>query len=277
MKSICIKTNNSNYLEYLLSELKNSDFKNIYFSENQFKLYKNIIIHYKGINYNDFFAEISSFCSLLVIDEVEKSLFNKLLIQNYFYFDLRDRKEIIEICFELLSSDFAIKFNEKYNLLYNSFFDFISNNKVIFLDGFINFRIKDYISFLDKILQEAIDIFILEKEYLEFISLLKLYINSTPPLSNIVYLIYFKDEPILLDENKNILKITTSIEKAKYLSDISFSSNDYVLNTLLNLLPKTIYLELLDNNYPHEFINTLSLVFDDRLKLLKENSNKILH
>ena len=34
-------------------------------------------------------------------------------------------------------------------------------------------------------------------------------------------------------EDKNIINISDDIFKAKYLSDITFSSNDYALNTLL--------------------------------------------
>ena len=48
MKSICIKTNNTNTLEYLLNELNSIDLDNICFSTNKFKHYKNIIIHYTG-------------------------------------------------------------------------------------------------------------------------------------------------------------------------------------------------------------------------------------
>ena len=42
MKSLCIKTNNSNILDYLLNELKFLDIDDVYFSCNQFKNYKNL-------------------------------------------------------------------------------------------------------------------------------------------------------------------------------------------------------------------------------------------
>ena len=48
MNSLCIKTNDSNNISYLLNEFKYSNLENIYFSENQFKHYKNVIIHYLG-------------------------------------------------------------------------------------------------------------------------------------------------------------------------------------------------------------------------------------
>ncbi len=83
---------------------------------------------------------------------------------------------------------------------------------------------------------------------------------------NVVHLIYSSDKSILLDELKNIIITTDNISKAKYLSDISFSSNDYTLNSLLSLLPKKLYIHLIDNNID-EFINTLKLVFDKKVEL----------
>ena len=62
------------------------------------------------------------------------------------------------------------------------------------------------------------------------------------------------------------VKASLSYYKAKYLSDITFSSNDYTLNSLLSLLPKKIYIHLIDNNID-EFINTLQTVFENRIHI----------
>ena len=106
--------------------------------------------------------------------------------------------------------------------------------------------------------------FIIDREYSEFIDLLKCYINSKECNSPLVHLIYKSQESTLLDEFKNIITVDESIFNSKYLSDISFSSNDHTLNTLLTLLPKKIYIHLVDN-IEDEFINTLKLIFDNRI------------
>ena len=266
MKSLCIKTNNTNTLEYLLNEFKLLELNNIYFSQNEFKHYKNIIIHYTGKDNNLFINKISSILSLFVIDELEYDLLNKNLIQNYFYFDSNERKKILDLCFEITTDDFGTLFDKKFNSLHNEFFNFISENKTIVLNGFMNFRIKKYLEILDEISSEAVNNFIIEKEYLEFISLLKLYINTQSSTCNVVHIIYSNEESILLDQNKNKIDIQTELFSAKYLSDISFSSNDYTLNSLLTLLPKEIYIHLTDN-YIDEFINTLKLIFEKRVHI----------
>ena len=136
----------------------------------------------------------------------------------------------------------------------------------------VPFRLKDYLSFLDNIVNEAVNSFVIEKEYLEFISLLKLYINSQTCGCEMVHIIFSSSESILLDENKNLIVVTDDIFKAKYLSDISFSSNDYILNSLLTLLPRKIYIHLVD---------TLQLVFENKVSLCKDcnicNLYKVSH
>lgn len=266
MKSICIKTNDITLLDYLLNELDYVESSPVYISSNRFKNYKNIIVHYRGENDNEFIHEISCILSCLVIDELEEKFLKNIILKNYFYFNNNERKHILNICFNIFADDFTSNFDKKYNCLINCFESYLKENKAIILKGFINFRLKEYIKILDEIVDEAVNTFVIEKEYLEFVSLLKLYINSQNSTCDIVHLIYSNETSILLDENKNIIDTSEEIFKAKYLSDITFSSNDYALNTLLNILPKKIYIHLIDN-LVDEFIQTLVLIFENRVEI----------
>lgn len=69
----------------------------------------------------------------------------------------------------------------------------------------------------------------------------------------------------LINVDKNALN-------AKYLSDVSFSNNDYILNTLLNLLPQKIYLHLISPLSNLDFINTLQLIFENRIEFCHDCS-----
>lgn len=266
MNSLCIKTNNSNTISYLLNEFKYSNLENIYFSENKFKHYRNVIIHYLGNDPLSFYSKVSSILSFLVIDELEEDFLKNILLQNYFYFNSQEREKILSFCFDIFADDYSNNFDKKFQILFNGFCDFIKNHKVLYLDGFIYFRLKAYFSILDEVVNNAVNHFLIEKEYTEFISLLKLYINSQKSECNIVHIIYSNSESILLDENKDIISPDKDIFKAKYLSDISFSANDYTLNSLLSLIPNKIYIHLIDNTVD-EFIQTLELVFENRINL----------
>lgn len=271
MKSICIKTNNENLLDYLLNELDYIEVKPVAISKNQFKNYKNIIIHYSGNDNKKFVHEVSCILSCLVIDELEESFLKMILLKNYFYFNSTEIKHILELCYEIFSDDFNTYFDKKHNLLIDSFENYLITNKSIILTGFINFRIKNYMTILEDVVDEAVNSFVVEKEYLEFISLLKMYVNSQNSNCDVVHLIYNKNNSTLLDKDKNQINVSDDIFKAKYLSDISFSSNDYALNTLLTLVPKKIHIHLIDNCID-EFIHTISLIFENRVEICTDCS-----
>lgn len=266
MKSVCIKTNNSELLDYLLNELNYIETSPVYICSNKFKNYRNIILHYRGNNDTLFIHELSCILSCLVIDELEEDFLKSILQKNYFYFDNNEKKRILNICLGIFTDDFNTKFDKKYNCLIKSFEEYLTENKSIILLGFINFRLQNYLSILEDVVDEAVNSFIIEKEYTEFVSLLKMYINSQNSSCNMIHLVYNHESSILLDENKNVINISDDIFKTKFLSDITFSSNDYALNSLLTLLPKKIYIHLIDN-YIDEFIQTLLLIFESRIEI----------
>ena len=99
MKSICIKTNNENQLNYLLNELEYIEIKPVIISTNKFKNYKNIIIHYKGNDIKKFIHEVSCILSCLVIDELEENddIVKKHKLEDL-YKKLNYMKEILDTC-----------------------------------------------------------------------------------------------------------------------------------------------------------------------------------
>ena len=266
MNSLCIKTNNIDSIQYLLNEFNNIELNDVFFSSKCFKHYNNVIIHYKGNDKEEFISKISSILSFLVIDNYEEAFLKSFLVQNYLYFNSIEKKQILDIYFDTMADDFTNIFDKKFKLLYRNFYNYLLSNKKIFLEGFINFRIKEYMDFIDNLLNESTSNFIVEQEYLEFISLLRTYINSRENTIDTVHIIYSNSESILLNDKKQIINISDNMVKAKYLSDISFSSNDYMLNSLLTLLPRKIYIHLIDNCID-EFINTLNLIFEKRISI----------
>lgn len=266
MKSLCLKSNNSNTLNYLLDCFENFNLDNIYFSCNKFKNYENIIIHYLGNDDELFLTKLSNIFSFMIIDIYEQNILKKIISYNYFYFDSIEIKKIFEIALEQLNESPNYLEESRELIIFNSSYQYLKENKHIYIDGFINFRLKNYISFLNRIVDSSVNNFIVEREYLEFISLLKIYINSQTPSKDIVHLVYSTSNSILLDSNNNIIDINKNISNTKYLSDISFSNNDYILNTLLSILPSKIIIHL-KNSSIDEFINTLTLIFENKVEI----------
>lgn len=268
MKSLCIKTNNTKSVDYLLNSLETLEIGDTYFSCKSFKHYTNIIIHYVGNNLDYFNSNISDLLTCLIFDNFEPALLKKAILQNYFYFDSIEINKVFEICRDILCDSDEFSFENRYNILFDNFYSHISSNKILYLNGFLYFQNKNYFKYLEDTIDLAVNKFIIEREYLEFISLLKIYINSHSSTTNLVRLYYNASKSTLFDENNNIINVKDDAFDMKYLSDISFSSNDYILNTLLTLIPKKIVVYLADNSID-EFINTLSLIFESRITIYK--------
>lgn len=265
MKSLCIKTNNDEILEFLNEKLLKLDHNSVYISNNQFKLYKNIIVHYKGNDTVCFYDKLSATLTDTIISFYERKLLKRILEYNYFYFNSGEKKEIINIAEDFIESD-ILSSEDNYFSVYGAVLDYIMENKSIVLEGFVNFRLSNYMKNLDYIIDLSVNKYITDREYLEFVNMLKLYVSLTPPKTSIVHLVYLGGDSILLDKDKNIIPLEDENLNAKYLSDITFSANDYALNTLLNLTPKKIIIHLMDGK-SDEFINTLKLIFDKRFEI----------
>lgn len=264
LKSFCIKTNNKKILSYLLNKFEEANLKHLHVSKNKFKIYSNIIVHYTGKNLDSFYNTFSNILSSCIIDFYEKDLIKHIVNLNYFYFTDIEQRKIFDIAYEYITENEMNECILRKKSIHISCIEYFANNKSAILDGFVNFRINNYIRILDYIVDLAVNKFVIDREYSEFIELLRCYIASKESNTNQVHLIYNSQESILLDEYKNIINIDNSVLDSKYVSDISFSSNDYTLNALLTLLPKKIYIHLIDN-LEDDFINTLKLIFDEKV------------
>lgn len=267
MKSLCIKINNNSIINYLLDRFSLLELDNLYLSSNSFKIYDNVIVHYSGNNIELFYNYLSSVLTDTIIKFYEPNILKKELNNNFFYFSYYEKDRILELCNSEASIEIDF-YKTRYLSVFNSFLQYIKEHHSIVLNGFFNFRLKEYREQLDYLLNTCINKYLIEREYFEFINILKLYINSNISKVSTLHLIYFENKAILLDENKHI--IDSKSEKslnAKFLSDITFSDNDYILNYLLNTLPSHLIIHFPNGETDDDFINTLKLIFEDRLTI----------
>lgn len=268
MNSFCIKTNNKKMINYLLDRFNKSDI-DVYISNLHFKIYENVIVHYKGtdvVKYHNLLCDVIADC---ILKFYEDGLLKEIINSNYFYFSEPEKRLIFDNCTSHLEQE-NTESNVRKEHLYVAILKYITEKNSVILDGFVNFRIKDYSKILDYVVDLSVNKFLIEKEYSEFISLLKMYVDSKNSTVDQLHLIYYNNESIIIDDEKNIISTDDNIFNAKYLCDISFSSNDYALNTLLTIIPQKIIIHVLDQE--DDFIHTLKLIFSDRIHICQDCS-----
>ena len=261
MVSICLKSTNTKNLQIIEEKLNKIIIPEIYYSQKKFKYFNNLIIHYKGSKKEKFFNTISKILSSYIIENYESKIINQQIYFDFFYFS-ENEKNIIK---KLVHNNLNKKNNktQKQTILQNIITSYFLQENICILEGFINFRIYEYKIFLNKILETTINDYILKKEYSEYVNLLQEYVAIEPAQCKTIYLLYTPNVKILLDSQKNV--ITSAGNTQLYLSDISFSSNDFILNSLLSLLPENLNI-LLDGEEDN-FIKFLKLIFKGRFTI----------
>ena len=170
-------------------------------------------------------------------------------------------------CLNYLADKTTVEYQVRIEHIYIAALKYITNNKSMILSGFVNFRLCNYMKILDYLVDNSVNELVVDREYREFISLLKSYVNSRPSTINTVHFIYKNTNSVILDSNYKKIPFTDDLANLNYISDVSFSENDISLNTLLPLLPQKIIIHL--SKESDEFIKTLICIFENRIEFAK--------
>lgn len=271
MISLCIKINDDNVLDYLVNEINKTTISKVTCKRHKFKVYENVIVHFQGDDFESFFDCISTVVTNAITLFFEDKLIKDLIDLNYFYFNAPDKKVIFEE-YKLLKNNRQKNITDNSTissnnslfsyLIFPAVKEYIVSNRILLLGGFINFRLKKYISSLEDLVAEAVNQYVIDKEYLKFVDLLRGYVNSKIPKDLVLNLIYINSEGILITDAGEFVKLEDF--GSSYFSDISFSKNDYILNTLVGIIPSKIMIHLVSPK--DQFIKTIELIFEDKVE-----------
>ena len=154
MKSVCIKTNKQEIIDYFISTFCKLPI-NLCISNYRFKNYDNVIIHDIERNENQFYEVVSIVIKSAIEKFYERELLKKCIKQNYFYLSDMEQEYVLKISNQIMNlPDNKIGYKNK--ILKNSIKKYLMENKSIVLDGFMNFRVKQYKELLDNIVEVAV-------------------------------------------------------------------------------------------------------------------------
>lgn len=155
MKTVCIKSVSEEKIEFLIQQFEKLPI-NICMSNYRFRTFDNLIIHYLENEYIDEFYEIVAIILKKCIENFyEESIIRKSVEKNYFYLSSIERNYIFEITKKVLELPDE-KIGNKNDILKKAIKEYIIENKKIVIEGFVNFRIKDYKELLDKIVEVSV-------------------------------------------------------------------------------------------------------------------------
>lgn len=217
-----------------------------------------------------FVSCVANALSDIIINHWEPILVRRIIKENYFYFNRAEQDKIYDYARALLNYDEASgRHNVSFQIKRKTFVlhkiqEFLSKNDLIILDGFINFRLKDYIIQLEDSVDFAIDEFLMDKEYREFIKLLRHFVDLQEPKRDLVNVVFADNQIILMDENLNFIERDSSLDLiAKENPDVNM--DDIIVSTLINIAPRKITIHGFNGNDKSEVVNALYNIFEGRV------------
>lgn len=220
---------------------------------------------------------ISFYCSnilyKIVIENFKTKEFLEYVTENYFFLSSEEIIEIEYRCMKTLSSDNVLLNDSSVYCLniINNMIEKIRNcideQHNINVEGFLRFRMKDLVENIEAIIDKVVEEYMVEKEYDEFIKLLKYFVDIQESKMNILNIVMLKDGAYeLFDENENNIFETfvNSISDLKTTNAVK--EEDIIISGLITNSPSEIVIHNKENCCNQEFLNTIENVFGDRVK-----------
>lgn len=147
--------------------------------------------------------------------------------------------------------------------------EFLETGNEIIIDGFIQFRLQDFKDELEQMANDAVDEFLLEKEYDDFIDLLRYFVDTQEPRLKKVHVVLFPSGIFnMYDNNYTIIDNDYLEGFILDLMDNDLSYEDLLVSALITIAPLEIVLHLPDSiGDMSSAVSTIQSVFGTRVTM----------
>lgn len=140
---------------------------------------------------------------------------------------------------------------------------FLERNNQIILEGFLRFQLKDYYAELREAVERALDHHLLQREYREFIRLLRCFVEmQSPRIEEVNVRVKGGGMFSLLDEEGHPIEHEQLRNVLTDLGPEEIDYEDLLLSALITISPSRVVLHVID---PLEVVDTIKQVFGERV------------
>ena len=221
---------------------------------------------------NNFYIYLSMVLYDFIVDEFcEKDLEDEIRDRYFFLKNTEIDFLINKIKSVLKSEKVSIKSEDVYyinikNSILRNISSCIEESNEFNINGFLNFRSRGIKEELTSISDSVIQNYISEKEYREFIKLLKYFVDvQESKIDEVNIIVTDRGEYVLKDKKgEEILnEFLKDLEEVKFTGTIGME--DIIISGLITNVPKRIVIHCKEHFESTEFINTIKDVFMERV------------
>lgn len=215
---------------------------------------------------------VANAISDIIIDIMEKKLLKKCIDGNYYYFSEEERQRIFEYACKALGIDGAqsdqvcvYRLSRKARVL-QKVLDYLENNSSIIIPGFVRFRMKDYILELEDATDRAVEEYLMEREYNEFIKLLRYFVEIQEPKVDTVNVLKNPDNSYrLLDGRGMTVNNELLDDLASEVLENNINYDDLLISSLITIAPTRIVFHNGAVSEGSEILDTIKKVFHNKI------------
>lgn len=190
------------------------------------------------------------------------------LKENYFYFDEDEVGFIIEDIEDEVDNDIKIQL-----IIKNKFKEVLERSNSINLNGFINFRLKFIKLYASQVVERCIDSYLMKKEYMDFINIIKLISDKDEKENELVNIMYNNNKLQIYDKNMQKMTYITNAEFASELNTKVSAYDETIINILLSVSPRKIILHdaKIDkkNKEAQNTVDIIKKIFEGKVEICK--------
>ncbi|NBI30281.1 putative sporulation protein YtxC [Chengkuizengella marina] len=211
------------------------------------------------------YQSISQSLAHFIINDLQNILVLRLLKKEQPQFDKNEISRLNKYCSDLLneSSHSSNFIRKKYQKIEEQLYHYIEKNTQLNLDAFIRFRLQFYIQELNDVVEYAVEEYISDQQYKEFMSLLKSFVFTQEYKVPTVHIIHDgENDFLILDDD---LKCLDHDDTNNEIYDKNF--DDLIITKLVSLSPQKI---VIHTRKPEmQVIHVIEQIFEQRTILCK--------
>jgi len=206
----------------------------------------------------------------LIVNEWERALILELLRAQYECFSQTEQWLILSSAARALDSredgrpDLFRKVERKGKVL-RLLLEYLSTHNEINLEGFITFRLRDYREQLSDAVGRAVDEFLMEREYQEFISLLRYFVQSQEPRLQVLHVVIRPRGAFKLMDDRGAAVTDDYLAESFLDTDWEVNSEDLLVSALITIAPERVVLHCPTKLDRTEGLDTIRAVFEGRV------------
>ena len=208
--------------------------------------------------------ELAREISAEIMEKYEPQLLKAITQREYSFAPQTDRVRIYDIALENSQPGGerimnAIHYNRRKAIIEECAENYLKENDVFILDGFINFRLEEYKKELRDIVYSAGEEYVAIREYEEFLDMLRFFVSVQSPREDTVHIVKNGGRLCVLNKRKKDITAVYANEFSE--TEEELTNEDIVLSALISIAPLHIIIH--DNSESDKIYETIQEIFSD--------------